>query len=83
MGKKRSAACNTNAAFCASYVFRSLSINLGMEDTWHCCEPYGSGEPGMDTKKVLDRVQYIIGTGSSVYQNEFGKPIEAVSRPWR
>lgn len=84
MGKKGPAAGNTNAAFYAGYVFfEKLRIRdgkpksehrLGMEDAWDGCEPYGSGKPGMGTKKVLDRVQYIGSAGSSLYQNEFGKP---------
>ncbi|KUJ15937.1 uncharacterized protein LY89DRAFT_618637 [Mollisia scopiformis] len=87
MAKKGPAAGNTSSAFYGSYVFfekmrvrdrkPKTEHRLGMEDAWDGCEPFGSGKPGMDTKKMIDRESYIFHSTRQSTRMNLGRPLWA------
>lgn len=87
LGKKGPAAGNTSSAFYGTYVFfEKMRIRdgkpksehrEGMEDAWAGLDWDRMGKSGMETKKIIDREQYLVPANSKIkiYQDEFGKPV--------
>lgn len=85
LAKSGPTAGNTSAVFYASYVFfEKMRIRDGepksehrevMEEVWDGTDFNGPSYPGMDLKKLFERVEYIVPAHSEVeiYQDEYGK----------
>jgi hypothetical protein len=85
LAKRGPMAGNTTAVYYGSYVFfEKMRVRdgkpmtehrLSMEEEWDGCDPRFWSQPGVDLKKVIDRIQYIVPAyAGNMYQDEYGKP---------